>query len=51
MTWLLHVALILLLTAHGPDGLLVVACGLLVVRAVCTTLQLTNPIITDKKDD
>ena len=34
MTWIAHVALILLLTATGPDSLLIAALGLLVARTL-----------------
>lgn len=38
MTWLAHVALILLLTATGPDSLLVAALALLVARVAWALL-------------
>ena len=34
MTWVAHVALILVLTATGPDSLLILALCLLVARSV-----------------
>ena len=34
MTWIIHVALILLLTATGPDSLLIAALALLVARTL-----------------
>lgn len=48
MTWLAHVALILLLTATGPDSLLVAALALLVARVAWALLPevMTAAIIT-----
>ena len=36
MTWIIHVALIIALTATGPDSLLIAALALLVARTLWT---------------
>ena len=47
MTWIVHVLLIIVLTATGPDSLLVIACGLLLARAILLPIT-TNRTLTER---
>ena len=38
-SWVAHIALIIMLTAIGPDSLLIAALGLLVARTIWTLIS------------
>ena len=50
MTWVAHVALILVLTATGPDSLLILALCLLVARTAWVCVPKARPAEPDVSD-